>query len=85
MSYESNWGFTDPTDEFGVPIHLNDYGSGGNTDEAYEFIVKMDVSPQIKLISELEDTAEIFSLLHISSDFEPISTMLVICAAFNRI
>lgn len=78
MSYESNWGFTDPTDEFGAHVPLHDYGSGSNFSETYQFVVKIEINDDLKDSLDGCSYAERFSVLQIVSDFEPISAMMVI-------
>jgi hypothetical protein len=77
MSYEQNWGFTDPTDEFGSRVPFNDYGSGLNCEETYHFITKINLCAEF--IGRLNGLclADRFHTLKIVSDFEPCSPLIV--------
>ena len=78
MSYEQNWGFTDPTDEFGAHIPLNDYGSGLNSEETFTFITKVNICAEFTGRLNGPSLADRFHKLKIISDFEPCSPLMVI-------
>ena len=77
MSYALNWGFTDPTDEYGAAIPLYEYGSGSSSEEIFQFIVRLDLSSAFKDILNRYEINERFCTLKIVSDYEPISSLLV--------
>jgi hypothetical protein len=79
MSYESNWGFREPSDEFGNIVPCNDFGNEIKTKGNNDFIVELQLCQKIKgLVSSLDDNlSEKFSAFHIVSDFEPISSRMV--------
>lgn len=77
MSYALNWGFTDPTDEFGASVPLYEYGSGSSSEEVFQFIVRLDLSSVFKDALNHCEINERCCTLKIVSDFEPISSLLV--------
>jgi hypothetical protein len=85
MSYEQNWGFTDPTDEFGAPVLLNDYGSGLSSEETYHFITKIDICADF--IGRLNGPClpDRFHILKITSDSEPCSPLIVSCPLYQPV
>lgn len=85
MSYEQNWGFTDPTDEFGAPVPLNDYGSGRDSAETYDFITKINLCAVFMGKLQCPCIADRFNRLKIISDFEPCSTLMVTKYKFDSL
>lgn len=77
MSYALNWGFTDPTDEFGASVPLYEYGSGPSSDEVFQFIVRLNLSSVFKDVLNHYEINERCCTLKIVSDYEPISSLLV--------
>lgn len=79
MSYEQNWGFTDSTDEYGVKISLNDSDSRTQSREENDFIVEIKLSNEVKhsYQSCRDELRRNFQIFRITSDFEPISSLLV--------
>ena len=76
MSYEHNWGFTDSTDEFGVKVLSNDYGSGVQSTDNNDFMIEIRYCHEIKRIYQT-CSGKSFLTFQIISDFEPISTLMV--------
>ena len=76
MSYEHNWGFTDPTDEYGVKVLLNDYGSGLQSTDNNDFIIEIRYCHEVKRAYQT-CSGESFLIFRIISDYEPISTLMV--------
>ena len=77
MSYATNWGFTDPTDEFGASVPLYEYGSGPSSEEIFRFIIRLELSSVFKDIMNCYDINDRCCTLKIVSDYEPISSLLV--------
>lgn len=80
MSYETNWGYRESTDEFGVHVASNDYGCEIKTAENNEFIVEIELCSEIKdlVLTNEAKLSDQFAILRIASDFEPISSALVL-------
>ena len=77
MSYSTNWGFTDPTDEFGTSVPLYENGSGPSTEEIFQFIIRLELTSVFKDIMNCYDINDRCCTLKIVSDYEPISSLLV--------
>jgi hypothetical protein len=80
MSYETNWGFREATDEFGVHIAGNDHGCEIKTVESNEFLVEIELCSEIKdLILQYESKlSDQIAILRITSDFELSSAPMVL-------
>ena len=83
MSYATNWGFTDPTDEFGASVPLYEYGSGPSAEEIFQFIIRLELSSVFKDIMNCYDVNDRCCTLKIVSDYEPISSLLVTILQIN--